>query len=182
LADIKEKIVVYSSRDCGKTWTLRTTIDNEDVVTAGYVGNNDFVPANNAQWKTASFNYSATSTDTKTRFRIEFVASDYSSNLYIDNWNVSGTLSIEDNGVVNNVSISPNPVASGSDISVELTDVVAGMELQVVDINGSLISTTKVSEANGTQVVKIPMNVAQGCYFINAVQGNAKSTHRVVVF
>ena len=182
LTDITEEILVYSSRDCGKTWTLKKTIDNEDVVTAGYVGNNDFVPENNSQWKTATFNYSATGLDTKTRFRIEFVASDYSSNLYIDNWNVSGTLSIEDNGVVNNVSISPNPVASGSDISVELTDVVAGMELQVVDINGSLISTTKVSEANGTQVVKIPMNVAKGCYFINAVQGNAKSTHRVVVF
>lgn len=180
--DVTEKIVVYSSRDCGKTWTLRTTIDDEDIVTAGYVGNTDFTPANNSQWKTATFNYSTNAQDTRTRFRIEFVASDFSSNLYIDNWNVSGTLSIEDNGISNNIMISPNPVSTGSEISVEVTDAAAGMQLQLVDINGALISTTNVTAANGTQVVKIPMNVAQGCYFINAIQGNVKSTHRVVVF
>jgi hypothetical protein len=161
---------------------LRTTIDEADLVTAGYVGNNDFAPANANQWRTASFNYSTSGLDTRTRFRIEFVASDFSSNLYIDNFNVSGTLGIADNGVINNIMISPNPVAAGTDITVEVTDATEGMELQLVDINGSLISVTKVVEANGTQVISIPMNVAKGCYFINAVQGNAKSTHRVVVF
>jgi PKD repeat protein len=182
LDDISEKIVVYSSRDCGKTWNLRTTIDGADLITAGYVGNNDFAPTNSNQWRTASFNYSTSGMDTRTRFRIEFVASDFSSNLYIDNFNVSGTLGIADNGVINNIMISPNPVAAGTDITVEVTDATEGMELQLVDINGSLISVTKVVEANGTQVISIPMNVAQGCYFINAVQGNSKSTHRVVVF
>jgi hypothetical protein len=80
------------------------------------------------------------------------------------------------------VSLSPNPVSSGSEISIELSEVLNDMTIQVVDINGSLISTTNVAAVNGTQTIKIPMNVAQGCYFLNTLQGNVTSTHKVVVY
>jgi PKD repeat protein len=183
LDEITEKLVVWSSKDCGKTWQIRKTIDNEEVVTAGYVGDADFAPTSNSQWRTASFNYSATGADTKTRFRFEFVASDHSSNLYIDNVNISGTLGISDNDdAVTGITLSPNPVATGSAITVEISDASKDMQLQVVDVNGQVISTTQVVASNGTQTVTIPMNVAKGCYFLQATKGNARSTHRVIVF
>jgi len=182
LADLTEVLKVYSSKDCGKTWTLRKTINQGDLLTAGYVGNTDFVPTSNALWKNSSFNYAASSTDSKTRFKFEFVASDMSSNLYIDNFNVSGVLGIEDNSLTSLVTLSPNPVSSGSEISIELSEVLQDMTLQLVDINGSIVSTTRVEASNGTQTIKIPMNVAQGCYFLNALQGNVTATHKVVVY
>ena len=56
------------------------------------------------------------------------------------------------------------------------------MKLIVMDLKGAIISTTEVPASSGVQTVNIPMNVAKGCYILNAVQGAAKATHRVVVY
>lgn len=180
-ADITEKLIVYSSRDCGKTWIQKEMLTGTNLLTAGYVGNTDFVPDNDLDWKTASFTYTPTAADNKTKFKFEFIASDFSSNFYFDNFNITGTLGIEDNGLVPAVSLAPNPVSSGADLSVELADSGAGMKLIVMDLKGAIISTTDVPASSGVQTVNIPMNVVKGCYILNAVQGSAKSTHRVIV-
>ena len=182
-ASMTEKLVVYYSRDCGKTWTQKTVITGAALVTAG-LQDGDFVPNANsdAQWKTVSFTHTPTAADNKTKFKFEFVASDFSSNFYFDNFNISGTLGIEDNGVLPTISIAPNPVATGSDLSVEVENSEAGMKLIVMDLKGAIVSTTEVPVSSGAQTVSIPMNVAQGCYILNAVQGASKSTHRVVVY
>lgn len=183
-ADITEEVRVYSSRDCGQTWQLRSnaTLSQEEILTAGYVGNQDFAPTSEQEWKTQSFSYTPTAQDTKLRFRIEFIASDKSSNFYFDNFNISGTLNVEENGESMGINIAPNPVASGSEIAVEIGSSSEDIELQLVDINGALISITKVAASNGTQTVLVPINVSKGCYFIHAVKGNMKSTNRVIVF
>lgn len=180
--DITEKLVVYYSRDCGKTWVQKTSLTGAALVTAGYVGNTDYTPNNDLQWKTVSFTHTPTAADNKIKFKIEFTASDFSSNFYFDNFNVSGTLGIEDNGVLSTISIAPNPVATGSDLAVEVPTAANGMKLIVMDLKGAIISTTEVPASSGVQTVNIPMNVAKGCYILNAVQGAAKSTHRVVVY
>ena len=180
--DITEKLIIYYSRDCGKTWIQKASITGAALVSAGYVGNTDYTPGNDQQWKTFSFNHTATAADNKTKFKFEFIASDFSSNFYFDNFNISGTLGIEDNGILSSVSIAPNPVATGSDLSVEVPNTEAGMKLIVMDLKGAIISTTEVPASSGVQTVNIPMNVAKGCYILNAVQGAAKSTHRVVVY
>ena len=184
LADITEEVKVYTSRDCGETWQLRSnaTLSSDEIITVGYVGNTDFTPTQDVQWKTQTFTYSTTAQDNKLRFRFEFIASDKSSNFYFDNFNITGTLGIAENGEGLGVSIAPNPVAAGSEVAVEISESSEDMELQVLDMNGALISITKVPASNGTQTVMVPMNVAKGCYFLNAVKGSAKSTNRVIVF
>lgn len=181
-ADITEKLIVYSSRDCGKTWIQKEMLTGTNLLTAGYVGNTDFVPTNDLQWKTASFTYTPNAADNKTKFKFEFIASDFSSNFYFDNFNITGTLGIEDNGLLSAISLAPNPVASGSDLSVEIANSESGMKLIVMDLKGAVISTTEVPASSGVQTVNIPMNVAKGCYILSAVQGTAKSTHRIVVY
>lgn len=184
LADVTEQVKVYTSRDCGQTWQLRSnaTLSDEEIISAGYVGNSNFIPTVDEEWKTQSFTYATTAQDTKLRFRFEFIASDKSSNFFFDNFNISGTLGIEENGERLGISIAPNPVAAGSEIAVQINGTSENMELQVVDINGALISVTQVAASNGTQTVLLPLNVAKGCYFINAVKGNIHSTNRVIVF
>jgi PKD repeat protein len=181
-ADITEKLVVYFSRDCGKTWIQKESISGAALLTTGYVGNTDFVPDNDLDWRTVNFTYTSSAADNKTKFKFEFIASDFSSNFYFDNFNVSGTLGIEDNGMSSTISIAPNPVATGSELSVEIANSEIGMKLLIMDLKGAIISTTEVPVSSGTQTVSIPMNVAKGCYILNAVQGAAKSTHRVVVY
>ncbi|AEA42711.1 M43 family zinc metalloprotease [Fluviicola taffensis] len=180
--NITEKLIVYYSRDCGKTWVQKGVITGAELASAGYVGNEDYVPNNNLQWKTKNYTYSVTASDNKTRFKFEFFTSDFSSNFYFDNFNISGTLGIEDNGVTSSITIAPNPVASGSDLSVEIPNSELGMQLIVMDLKGAIISTMNVPASSGVQTVNVPMNVAKGCYILNAIQGAAKSTHRVVVY
>ena len=180
--DITEKLIVYYSRDCGKTWIQKTSVTGAALVTGGYVGNTDYVSTNDLDWKTVSFTHTPTAADNKTKFKFEFVASDFSSNFYFDNFNVSGTLGIEDNGMLSSISLAPNPVATGSELSVEVPNTEVGMKLIVTDLKGALISITEVPASSGVQTVNIPMNVAKGCYILSAVQGAAKSTHRIVVY
>lgn len=182
LDDVTERLVVYSSRDCGKTWQQRKIIQQEDLLTVGYVGNINFIPSSNSEWKTATFNYTTSAQDVHTRFRFAFTASDFSSNLFIDNFNVMGTLGINDEELMSTINVSPNPIASGSELSVEVSGNTRDMELQVVDLNGAIVATIAVPDMNGTQTVNVPMNVAKGYYLINAVQGASKSTHRVAVY
>lgn len=184
LDDITEEVFVYTSRDCGETWQLRSnaTLSDDEIITVGYVGDDNFIPTSNSQWKTQTFTYTTTPQDSKLRFRFEFRASDNSSNFFFDNFNISGVLGIEENGEVLGVAVSPNPVATGSDISVEVAGSSDDIQLQLVDVNGALISTTIVAASNGTQTVKIPMNVAKGCYFLQAMKGNARTTNRVIVY
>lgn len=180
IADITEKLLVYSSTDCGKTWTQRKLLKDTALVTGGYVGNTDFAPTA-SEWKTATFNLSSSSSATRLRLKFEFVASDKSSNFYIDNINISGVLGLEENAEISGISISPNPVASGSDVKIQLESLTQDVDLYVTDISGKILNTIKVSAASGASAINIPMNVEKGCYVITAVQGTAKSTHRVVV-
>jgi len=180
--DVTEKLIIYSSKDCGKTWSPRKTISQEALLTVGYVGNNNFVPTDNAQYKTATFTYTPTAADVHTRFRFEFTSSDFSSNLFLDNFNLSGTLGIQEDNMINFVNVSPNPVAAGSEVAVEVSGITKNMQLLVLDINGATVATVTVPDNNGTQIINVPMNVAKGFYIINAVQGASKSTHRVVVY
>lgn len=181
--EISDEIVVYSSKDCGNTWSVRKTINfnsNPSVLTAGYVGPGNFIPANDALWKNVSFSYPANSTDANTRFRIKFTASDYSNNFYFDNFNVTGTLGLEEN-ITSLIEVSPNPVQTGSSVNVSIPSTDENLTIELVDINGALISTESVSANSGAQTVSIQMNVAQGIYFLNAIKGNEKTTRRVVV-
>lgn len=180
---IKESLSLYVSKNCGKTWTKLTTLSGTQLTTSGYVGNSDFVPTSNSQWKTATVNFNASAADKNVRFRFEFASSNTANNLYIDNFNIKGTLAVTDlDGFLPGVSISPNPIQAGSLLNVKVEEMTQDLTLQLVDVNGALISTTVVKSNNGTQTIELPMNVAKGCYLIHAISGNTKSTHRVVVF
>jgi PKD repeat protein len=180
--DLTEKLIAYVSTDCGKTWTQRLTVSGTSLLTAGYIGNTDFTPTNDNQWKTANFTYTSNMNSNKVRFKFEFIASDFSSNFYFDNFNINGTLGVEENGEMASISIAPNPVASGSQLAVEIPSNTQGMTLVVTDLNGATVSTLFVPASSGYETVQVPMNVAKGCYILTALQGNTKSTQRVIVY
>ena len=72
-----------------------------ELLTAGFAGNIDFIPQSNSQWKTCVIPYNASGSDYETRVKIEFVASDFANNLYIDNFNITGTLGLFTNEIDN---------------------------------------------------------------------------------
>ena len=191
--DITEQLKVYSSRDCGDSWTPRvlsvegntvgSTITGEDIVTAGYASNADFAPTTNMQWREGSFTYTPTSSDNRTRFMFEFRASDLASNLFIDDINISGVLSLQEAGLNGmDLQVFPNPSA-GEPINVTYTAQDAPVEFTLLDAKGKVISTQVINTTNGQVSTQLEntANLPSALYFLEVTSGDYSTTRKVVV-
>lgn len=192
-ADITEQLTVSTSRNCGATWSSKvissggtsygTSVSGEELVTAGYASNSDFAPTNNTQWREASFNYNTTNQDNKTRIKFEFTASDLSSNFYIDEINVSGTLGLANNGIDElQLTVYPNP-SNGDAISVNYVAQDEPTEFILRDVQGKIISQQVISATNTvvSQQLENTQNLNSACYFLEVRTGDYSTTKKVVV-
>lgn len=183
LADIDEVLKVYSSRNCGESWVARKTIQGAALVTGGYAGNQDYTPTTNQMWEYAEFSYSTTSQDNKTRFMFEFEASDLASNLYIDNININGTLSIVDAEISDlELVVYPNPT-KGEAINVQYVAQGKAVTFTLRDMAGKVIATEVVETTNGTvnHQLKGTEELPSACYFLEVTSGDHSTTKKIVV-
>lgn len=183
VADIEEVLKVYSSRNCGESWVTRKTIQGASLVTGGYAGNQDYTPTTNQMWEYAEFNYTTTSQDNKTRFMFEFEASDLASNLYIDNINVNGTLSVVDAEISDlELVVYPNPT-KGEAINVQYVAQGKAVTFTLRDMAGKVIATEVVETTNGTvnHELKGTAELPAACYFLEVTTGDHSTTKKIVV-
>lgn len=182
-ADITEVLKVYSSNNCGESWTTRKTITGETLVTAGYAGNTDFSPTSNTMWETASFTMTSTAADLHTRFKFEFVASDLASNIFIDDISINGTLGINDD-VINNMDIViyPNPT-NGEAINVSYLAQDEATVFILRDLQGKIIAQQTINETNiqVNQSLANTENLSGAYYFLEVRTGDHSITKKVVV-
>jgi hypothetical protein len=191
--DITEELKVYSSRDCGESWTPRilsvegstvgSAISGDDIVTAGYASNSDFNPTSNTQWREASFTYTPTSADMQTRFMFEFRASDLASNLFIDNINITGVLNLQETGFEGmDLQVFPNPSA-GEPINVAYMAQDEPVEFTLLDAQGKIIATQVVNTTNAqvTTQLENTANLPTAMYFLEVRSGDNTTTRKVVV-
>lgn len=175
---IDEKLIVYSSRDCGKTWIQRKQLTDTTLVTAFAAVGSNFEPTAN-QWKTAMFNYSANAMDTKTRFRFEFQASNLSNHLYIDNFRIDGVLSLTE-ATSATIFIAPNPIQTGGNLNIQTTQASNDLQLELFDLSGKLVHSVSQT-ANNSHSWSIPMPVKAGMYIARIHQGSSVFTQKVCV-
>jgi PKD repeat protein len=183
-ADIKEQVKVYSSKDCGETWSLKKTIDKGTLLTAGFAGGAPFTPQSNSQWKNCSFSYTSTSTDNETRFKIEFIASDVSNNFYVDNFNVTGALGIFSNEIDNlQLTVFPNPLMPQEAINVSYIAGEHPVELIVRNIQGKTIHSEIVNKTNSEvhHTIEMGQSLSSSCYFLEVKSGEFSTVKKVVV-
>lgn len=182
LADITENIKVYVSRNCGKTWLLRRTIDQADLITAGFAGGLDFAPTA-SQWKTVAIPLVLNSSDSRNRYKIEFTASDFSNNVYIDNIRITGTLGLSEDPFRNaDISIYPNPKGAGEALTVAFNGNGDEVAVEIRDIQGKLLFTQTYETTNGaTELVVAPAAaLAKGYYLLSLKQGTFQTTQTFV--
>ena len=194
IADITEELKVYYSNDCGETWLPRNlTLDgspvgnsltSDDLVTGGFAGFTDYVPTTNNDWQTASFTYNPTSLSDHARFKFVFIASDYSSNLYIDDINIGGTLNLfSDEIALLDLNVYPNPSSNGNFINVSYTAQNDPVTFTLRDVQGKIISS-EVVEATNSEVnhtLKNTGKLQSACYFLEVQSGDYKTVRKVIV-
>ncbi len=183
-ADITESLKIYISKNCGKTWTLRETLDLTDLVTAGNSSGIAFAPTSNSQWRTATVPIVINSSDNRTRFKFEFNASDVANNLYLDNIRVTGVLDVTENPLnVMDVTVYPNPTNTSEGISINYTANENAVDFQLMDVQGKVLSTETNNTINTevTHKMNLTSPLAAGVYYVKISQGEFNMTKKVVI-
>ncbi len=183
--DMTEVMKVYTSRDCGETWSLKKTYTGVELVASGgFAGYTDFVPTLPSQWHDASFAYSTGSLDGSTRVKIEFTASDYSNNLYIDNFNITGTLGIDPTEISDlELTVYPNPLSSQQSINVSYIAGENPIQLILRDVQGKIVHSETVNTINAKvdHKLEIGKTLSSSCYFLEVKSGDFSTVKKVVV-
>jgi len=184
-SEMTEVMKVYTSRDCGETWSLKKTYTGVDLTASGgFAGYSDYTPTLASQWHTASFAYTAGTLDSKTRVKIEFTASDYSNNLYIDNFNITGVLGMNPTEISDlELSVYPNPLSSQQSINVSYVAGENPIQLILRDSQGKVVHSETVNTLNSKVDHKLELTktLSSSCYFLEVKSGDYSTVKKVIV-
>ena len=184
-SQITEKLNVYVSKNCGKTWILRKSLTGAELLTAGSFSQ-DFKPTNASFWKNCTIDLAGTvnSTDTKTRFKFEFVASDYSNNIFIDNINLLGILGDIENPLnTMDLVVFPNPASKYGNLNISFMANDKDMTFELYNVNNQLL-VSKTCDLKNQQVefdLLDNKKLAAGCYFLKVTQGKTQRVEKVII-
>ncbi|HYG52681.1 MAG TPA: PKD domain-containing protein, partial [Flavobacteriales bacterium] len=186
VSELLEELNVYSSVNCGKTWTLRKNISGVALTNAGVSGG-EYVPLSTSgtYWVPVTINLGSTTSATNMRFKFEYTASDKSNNIYLDDINVNGVIGIAENAEdVFSFNVYPNPVNASQSLMVDISGHTEIMNVTVNDVIGNIIYTKSLMNSNGSSTVEIQLGnygISKGVYFVSVGNGDHKQTKRVVV-
>ena len=184
LADITDRMDVYISNNCGKTWSsqARFTSTGLALVTAQSVSTS-FVPHLQSEWSEGSFTIPTSYRASGFRIKFVFTASELPNNLYLDNINVAGTVSVENlNADFYGAALYPNPTEGSTTLSYENVSA-TNMEITLTDLSGRTVNRWKPNNrSGGLQTMQIETeDLAKGLYLINIKSAQNSATLKLVV-
>lgn len=183
LAPSNDKLIMYYSTDCGRSWTARYTKVNNSLstITADSLLSS-FLP-NSTQWRTETVPSlsNVVSGHADVRFRFEF-SHDNGNNIYLDNININGTITGLDqlNAEYASVNVHPNP---SHDVTyVDFSMLAAGtVRIDLNDISGRQISSYTNSFTAGDHQYTVADQLEPGVYLLRLSFGDHSITKRVVI-
>jgi PKD repeat protein len=175
---------VWISRDCGDSWSLRRTIDIDDLPTVSGNVTGQFAPESNDEWAEVEIDniVSVFLTD-EFRVRFEF-ESNRGNNIYIDYINIFDglTSSIGEIDVVDDLNIYPNPTEGQTTVAYSL-DKYTELNIDVLDLSGRLVQeVSRGMRSPGAQVERFDLrNLPQGMYVIRMMADGQQISKRIAV-
>lgn len=165
-----DKLQVWVSTNCGKTWYLRFSKEGNNLQTTSGIFYDDFVPQPD-HWKQVNIPIGAFTS--KPNIRIKFIASKKgnSNPIYIDDLSIN-TLNVSDNIFSNNfINIYPNPGLSGSDVYLSITTTKYKiLNMIIFDLSGKEVFERKIYLHKGEHKIKlsdlINIDLEKGVYII----------------
>ena len=162
-----DKLEVLVSTDCGVTWTSVYSKQGSALATSPAVGNQQRFYPSVTQWKNNFVdlaNYVGQS-DVMIAFK---GVSDYGNNLYLDDIQIldGTTISVEENELLNNINLYPNPSNGISALEINLTEN-ALVNVSVYNNLGELV-VANISNQLSVGTSNINLNLSElnnGVYF-----------------
>ena len=179
---LAERLEIWSSTTCGRTWNLRGTIAGTELVTDG-ADNAFYVPETSGAWQQFQLDLPASLATNNVRFKFVYYSGSGSNNLYIDDINITGTVSIAQRTVADpGLLLVPNPAADELSIVASLPEGERG-ELLLLDASGRVCwSHTTAQVAQERVVLDLrSAGIAPGLYMVQLQHPRGIRTERLVV-
>ena len=173
-----DKLEVQVSSDCGASWT--TVFDEAGTSLSTAAATTSFFAPQVADWTTVSVDMIAYAGD---EILVRLVGtSAYGNNLWVDDINVSHkTVSgINDVAFSADLSLSPVPASSILNVEFELS-AKQDVELMIVSVDGRVIATQNMDDAQNVATTFDVSNVENGVYIMTIATENGTSTRKFVV-
>lgn len=181
-----QELKVYSSIDCGQTWTVRWTRTGSSLVTGGY-DPNFYIPSNASHWQTITINLPSGVAAPNVRFKFEFTSPEdgTGNNLYIDDINILGSnVGVQENTEEAAFKVYPNPGDGNSTIAYTL-DKQSTVSAELYDVSGRLVRTIYNGEqAAGSYTLAVNNETnprAPGTYMIQMQIGDKVFTQKYII-
>ena len=158
---------VFASKDCGETWFIRKNIYSNVISTMPNA--NSTIAPTGSDWKTITIGPSSFTNYLVNNFRFKFKFVNGGGNdFFIDNINLSGSVSIEENEFNQGLTIHPNPVEDNINISFYSISKLTNPALELYDAMGRLVNSKKLNHLviGVNEIEMLSSNLDAGWYLI----------------
>ena len=166
---------VLASKDCGETWFMRKNISSSIISTMPNT-NSNFTPTG-SDWKVITIGANSFSNYLVSDFRFKFKFVNGGGNdLYIDDINVSGSLSINETEKLYDFSVYPNPVVDNIIISFHSLTNLNNPTFEVYDASGRMvISKTTRNILEGENKLQLSSEMLESGWYLLRLKSDEKT-------
>ncbi len=183
LDDVTERLEVWSSANCGRTWSLKETYRDAELITGGAMVN-FYVPNSGADWQQKSISLTSSLYTDHVRFKFVYYSGEFSNNLYLDDIQVNGTtVGIDEaGGNIPGLRMVPNPTDGGLDLTYTLPSEGAG-QLTLVDAQGRIVwsRATRNTSSERVHLDTHQLGLAAGVYSMRLTHESGQRVERLMV-
>jgi PKD repeat protein len=176
-----DRLRVYVSIDCGRTWSQRYSKAGA-LLSTHAATTTSYVPAAN-EWRTETVTFTAAQLASPNA-RLKFVfESDGGNDIFIDDINIQGAVGVvEQDNAIGTFDVYPNPAQDNTvvEFSLDKREVVT---VEVLDLSGKVVQQTYSGDL-ATGVHRFPINTAElssGIYLVRLMTGEGSYLTRKLV-
>jgi len=166
---------IFASKDCGESWFMRKNISTSILGTMANT-NSNFTPSG-SDWKTIVISPSSFSNYLVSDFRFKFKFVNGGGNdLYIDDINLSGSLSIEETEKVYDFKVYPNPVVENLLVSFNSLINLSNPLIEIYDATGRIVKSINLQNiSKGENNLEVSSRDLDSGWYILKIISDEKS-------
>lgn len=178
-----DALKIYTSIDCGRSWTLRTTINATTLDGSNPAQTAAFVPTLPSQWHKETVSVANLANKSNARIKFQFIGGG-GNNIYIDDINIITPVGISENSTSElNFSLYPNPAKEGSVVYFNLNEK-SSAKLEVFSILGNVVEGSNLGQLlPGMQKIEIGKSgtLSKGVYFVKVTVNNRTGIKKLTI-
>ncbi|MGB0428008.1 MAG: M43 family zinc metalloprotease [Flavobacteriales bacterium] len=177
----EDKLKIYVSKNCGKTWIPREILDTDELATVSGTQSTAFTPSSDADWQQASVNLASVNGKPEVFIKFE-MEGEFGNYLYIDDIEVHNfALSTEElEANPQKLNVYPNPTTEHSVIEFS-SQATMTYSIHIVNTLGQTVyQRSAVADENQTQI-RVPKNLNSGLYLVKLYHNSTLSMSKFQV-